>query len=792
LSAVRYAAHARRSGPAATIVLTLLVALAGAITMSSAAGARRTASAFPRYLDATNEADLGLSSEVEPDALADIDLSALPQVAKAGRVVGFGVFSSAEDGSPNFDSAYFATAPVDRVAYRQIGRPNVLDGRLPDPDRADEVLLGEHSTAEVGDRITAFLFRFDELSAKFQELEIEGREPTQEDIDEVLEAVPLRVVGIGRFSFQIAATAGAISDTPMILTPAFAAAHPGRHSYAMAGVNLVDPDQSGALQAAVRSAKPDAGVRFTSREAMESTVQTAVAPYATTLRLFALVLALTSLVVLGQAVARQAALDASSGPVLRALGASRAQVGGVALARIAVIAGAGAALAVAGAIAASSRFPIGPARAAETDPGIRADPLVLCGGAVAIVASVVAAGGLGFLGSSRRRRSAVARTPRVDLGWLPPPIAAGVRAGLAPSTGGGPSRLATVVGLVAACGTVTAALGFGAGLDRLIDHPPRYGWTWDALLDTYESGIPDEMLASVDDDPDIAAYSVGSRGTVTVNGRPVFTVGVDNVRGDVRPQVIEGVYPAASDEVALGHSVLHDLGRHVGDEVTATTATGTTARLRIVGEVLVPALNSDGNEGVAAGAAMTGDGLGRVAGQRPSFILLTLPDGDRAARLDALTERYADRGEILIDLQPADIRSISGVRDVPLLLAGALALLGAGVLAHAMITAVLARRRELAVLNVLGFLRRDLALSVIAHATAVVAVALALGAVAGMVLERTVWRAFVERVGVGGPAVTPWTSLGVLALVSLVFANLIAAGPARRARRVVASTLATE
>ena len=60
------------------------------------------------------------------------------------------------------------------------------------------------------------------------------------------------------------------------------------------------------------------------------------------------------------------------------------------------------------------------------------------------------------------------------------------------------------------------------------------------------------------------------------------------------------------------------------------------------------------------------------------------------------------------DQQPGDIRNYAAVRDTPLVLAAALAVLAVGTLAHVLLTGVRRRRRDLAVLKTLGCTRSQL------------------------------------------------------------------------------------
>ena len=141
---------------------------------------------------------------------------------------------------------------------------------------------------------------------------------------------------------------------------------------------------------------------------------------------------MVALVIVGQAISRRLQADAVALAPMAALGVTRPQRAALGITRIAVAAVFGAALAVAIALLASPVAPVGVARDAEPDPGLRVDlPVLVLGGvAVALVFVAVAV------------RPAIVAARRRDL--RPSPSAPGAWAaatGLAPSDGGrGPLR----------------------------------------------------------------------------------------------------------------------------------------------------------------------------------------------------------------------------------------------------------------------------------------------------------------------------------------------------------------
>jgi ABC-type lipoprotein release transport system permease subunit len=154
---------------------------------------------------------------------------------------------------------------------------------------------------------------------------------------------------------------------------------------------------------------------------------------------------------------------------------------------------------------------------------------------------------------------------------------------------------------------------------------------------------------------------------------------------------------------------------------------------------------------------------------------------DRRYRGDFASARGPER--------PADIQAYAGVRSTPLVLAGLLALLGIGVLAHLLVTSVRARRRDLAVLKTLGSSRRQVGATVAWQATTLAGLALVIGIPLGIVAGRWTWRGFADDLGVVATVAVPGLAFLAIAVVGIALANLIAAFPARTAARTSAAVV---
>jgi ABC-type antimicrobial peptide transport system permease subunit len=125
--------------------------------------------------------------------------------------------------------------------------------------------------------------------------------------------------------------------------------------------------------------------------------------------------------------------------------------------------------------------------------------------------------------------------------------------------------------------------------------------------------------------------------------------------------------------------------------------------------------------------------------------------------------------------------------------AAILGVMAGAVLVYTLLTAIRRRRRDLAVLKALGFLRRDLARTVTVQALTLAAFALVIGLPVGVALGRIVWNRFADWQGIPAvPTVTVWV-LVLVAVAVLAAAALIAIVPARLAARTApADALRTE
>jgi hypothetical protein len=560
------------------------------------------------------------------------------------------------------------------------------------------------------------------------------------------------------------------------------------------------------------------------------TVERAIRPQAVALALFAAALALTALLIVGQVAVRQLIGAAGDNASLAALGMTRRQLLAAGLAEVTAAVTAGAALAVVIAVAASPLTPIGPARLAEPSPGIAANGAVLGIGFAAIVmlllarvavtawrqASVRAA--IGSFGSAAatagpERRPLLA--DRLAMAGASLTAVTGVRFALAPGRGrdGVPVRSA-LLGLAVAVAAVGAAVTFGTNLLRLVDTPALYGQTWDVSWDGEFVPVTAQQFHQITGNVPITSVTFGLHGTVSIGPQGQASgqggaAGADTVipaiglaagTGPVMsPTVLDGRAPRTTGEIVLGTSVLRQFGLRVGQHVTVDTPLGRRPML-ITGSAVFPYFGqgsftpTDVGEGAETVADVLAPQAAAISGQPGyQFALISFgPGAAKQAGLAALKSHWASfcaniqQATCLVTSQrPNTVNNYAAIDGTPAVLAGVLALLGLGVLAQFTVASARRRRRDYAILKVLGLRRAQLRAIALWQASAVTVAALVIGIPLGVTAGRWAWQAFASQAGLSGGAVIPlpvlWlvpAALAATALVALPAARRVAALPA--------------
>jgi ABC-type lipoprotein release transport system permease subunit len=133
--------------------------------------------------------------------------------------------------------------------------------------------------------------------------------------------------------------------------------------------------------------------------------------------------------------------------------------------------------------------------------------------------------------------------------------------------------------------------------------------------------------------------------------------------------------------------------------------------------------------------------------------------------------------------RPAEIVNYKTIGITPTLLVSGLALGAIAALALTLLASVRQRRRDLALLKTIGFVRRQLAAAVAWQATVAAVVGIAVGMPLGVIAGRWLWTLFAEQIYAVPYPTVPVLSLVLVGVGTLVLANVIAAVPARTAAR---------
>ena len=287
----------------AWLALALIVGAFAGTVEAAAAGARRTDAAYPSLLAWSDAPDLLVFSfsgasqtfgRFSPQAV-----EAVPQARQAAILAGYLVASPA---------AAQVIAPESTMVPGRFWRRRILSGRLPNPARPDEVdisfTLAQAAHLGVGDTLRATL------------LTPAGR------------PVPLafRVVGIDAAASEFPPQTGTGTDT-VWATPAFYRAHrSGLNTYL--GVALRLRHGTADLAAVQRELSRLSGGKYVQSYPLATqavNTERSIHLQAVALWLVAGLLAVISVLVLGQLLARMSFLDSVEYRTLRALGISRAR-----------------------------------------------------------------------------------------------------------------------------------------------------------------------------------------------------------------------------------------------------------------------------------------------------------------------------------------------------------------------------------------------------------------------------------------------------------------------------------
>ncbi len=829
------------------VVLAIVVGIGGGASIAAFAGAERTDTAVPEFLSYALADDGGFlfgnvfSPPQTPGPADSLTLAPaerrivnLPQVAAYFRAPYLFLTPdrTGQNAAVSADKLN-VIGDADTDLYRSVDRPLVLNGRLPDPRRPFEVAVNELAATgqhlHVGSTIRLYAYSYAQVRSG--------------NLTASSSAAPMRptgpsyrvhVTGVVRFPQDVNAVLPLVDSQGvsyevqrnLYTTPAFLQRLAGGLGVPVSQVpdiNLVgvrlhhgaadwkafDRSVSGASsESAVTVGSP--GNVYGMRQAAAS-AERGIHLDVAALIAFGLLVALVTILFVGQALGRQVQSQAGDYLVLRSLGADRGQVVAVVLLLAALVGVAGAALAVAVAFAASPLMPVGLARQAEIHPGLDANVAYLALGFVILAVLVTLTALVPALRVSRHAKAAEVDERRNHAGWssglvgraTSPVVSIGMRFGLESRVGTATSTASGLVTAVVAVATLAAVLTFAASLGHLISSPPIQGWNWDVLVGNPndQSNHEAQEAALLSRNPDVGGYSAisivagASQGNAVIDHRVIdFLIGLDSFKGHVHPTLVAGHEPRSQDQIVLATKTMQLLHRHIGQDVHVPTPGGLLT-LHVVGEMIAPSVGDLFTNGMGDGAWVYGPAIHAqqtaLAQQaenglpQSSFnlFLVRYADGvSPSAGLASLQRQFGH--DVLRHVPPEDVINLQDVDRLPFVLTALVVVLGVATVGNALIVSIRRRRRDLAILKTVGFVRRQVMGVVAWQATSIGLAALVIGLPVGAAAGRWAWSTVASEIGSASPPVVPLLALAVLVPAVLVVVNLIAGMPAWSASRV--------
>ncbi|HEY7107370.1 MAG TPA: FtsX-like permease family protein [Acidimicrobiia bacterium] len=761
------------------VVLGLLAGVTIGLAAAGVAGARRTSEVIPRYEAAAPRIDAAvLANDPAFDADARRKVAALPEVA---ATYPFMVPFALEVEQPkNLDAALLPETPGSLAAFADV----VVDGRAPNPRRADEAVVNQNVERKYGLGIGSTLVvrqRGNDADVALVPSDVETA------ADPRFEA-RLRVVGISKATSE---------DTDWTPSSGFYAAHEDQ----LLGITNMfvrlrhgESDFAAFQRGVERVTGKPTNVERASDLLGINKVKTVTDLEEQGLLFFALAVLVGGGALVGQALVRAVSAGGAELSTWRAIGADRKVMIGGLVFPAAVTALVGVATALLVALALSPRFPIGVARRYELDIGIHADWLVLVLAVLALATGVfltawAAAEWQRAHGEveSSARSSTTAWAARLG---LPPAMLVGTRLALEPGRGrrAVPVRSALFGAVVGVLGVV-ACFTFRAGLEDTVASPSRSGIVWNYALVSVDGPIPRDDLQKVTRARDVhdALDAVWLR-ALPIDGTGTPTFGTRPLKGDIPFVVLHGRAPLGVHEIALAPATMRDLGLAVGDDVRLGGGAGTPAR--VVGEALLPPTSHTDYD---QGAWMSSGGLDRLlppASQLAPEDLWDLvlvkwkPGAHLHAAQAAIAEIGSGRYSPLPATLPSAVAELGRLRSLPMVLGIFFALLAAATVMHALVTTVRRRRRDLAVLRSVGFTRRQSRLAIAWQATLFAVLGVVIGVPLGIVAGRVLWRLLADDFPVVYVAPLALAAVVLIVPVAIAVANALAALPARAAVRI--------
>ena len=230
-------------------------------------------------------------------------------------------------------------------------------------------------------------------------------------------------------------------------------------------------------------------------------------------------------------------------------------------------------------------------------------------------------------------------------------------------------------------------------------------------------------MAGLQEVPGVEAVGAATYDSIEIDGRPVATVGIDGLRGQVFPTLLEGRAPRRQGR---------DRARDAHAPAAPTVAVGDTVRATISGRSPDVARRRAGGVPEPRRRQLQPDEPrgGRrddrrrarrrpERGRRPVHRPADPHAARRRSRGGAAAAEQGPRGRwssaaatrtaCSAPSRPGDVSNYTRVRGTGVVLSAALAVIALGLLVHVLVSSVRRRRGDLAVFKTLGFVRRQVA-----------------------------------------------------------------------------------
>ena len=317
-----------------------------------------------------------------------------------------------------------------------------------------------------------------------------------------------------------------------------------------------------------------------------------------------------------------------------------------------------------------------------------------------------------------------------------------------------------------------------------------------------------QTAALLDKDRYVEAWSGANFVSAKLDGQsvPVLT---ETPGALVAPPLLSGHGLDRSGQIVLGATTLTQLHKRVGQTVVLSNGFTKPRPLLIVGTATMPSIGTGetgtlemGSGALVATSDFPTPDLNSQAARIPgpnAILIRTRPGASTAAAFHSLEKVNAainavpadpgQAGGVVSVLRPAEIVNYRTMGDTPVYLGLGLATGAVIALGLTLVASVRRHRRDLAVLKMLGFTRRQLATAVAWQSSTAVGIGTIVGIPLGTFLGRSLWDVFAHQIDVVPAPSVPALSILLIAAGALVLANFVAALPGQMAARCPTAVL---